>query len=87
MDRIPGLLTEKEALLRGGRRLVDEDIVTLKIKTQNEFYFFKFVECGNQASFETYHLLITAATQGTDCLNLDRIRFGMGRQITVQPER
>jgi hypothetical protein len=43
VGRIPCLLGDKETLLRGGRGLVDDDIIALKIKTHDEFYFLEFV--------------------------------------------
>jgi hypothetical protein len=41
--RFPYLLTEKKTLLRGCRRLVDDDSIALKIKTQDETDFLEFV--------------------------------------------
>ena len=87
VGRILCLLTDKVALLRGCGGFVDDDIIALKIKTHDEFYFFEFVLGGNQLSFETSDFLITAAAKRADGLYLDRIRFRMRCQITVQPER
>ena len=37
------LLTDKVTLLRGCGGFIDDDIIALKIKTHDEFYFFEFV--------------------------------------------
>ena len=38
-----GLLADKETLLRGGRRFIDDDILVLKGIIPNELYFFELI--------------------------------------------